>query len=113
MSKLIMARSWAHKGLSDMKRKDDEEYDLASVSAVTHHPELGPCYIGAFVCGIGAFHVHFPADAVRICTAPEVERYTGGRFGRTFAPSFQVAPEEFATITDLGQMPVKPWSEFS
>jgi hypothetical protein len=114
MSKIIFAKSWAHKGLSDMKRKDDGDYDIASASVVVNHPELGRCYVGSFVCGIGAFHVHFPADAVRIATADELDKYTKGRFASTFAPPFQIEAERFATITDLDEMPVDPdWQKYS
>lgn len=113
-SKLIMAKAFAHKGHTNMKRKDYEEYDIASVSVVVNHPELGRCYVGSWVCGSGAFHVHFPADAVRIATRSEVDQYTRGKFVSNFGWSSKPTEDDFATIADLDQMDVDlKWQEYS
>lgn len=114
MSKFIMAKAMAHKGFTNMERKDFDEYDIASVFIAVNHPTLGRCYIGSWVTGIGAFHVHFPADAVRIATAVDVAYYTKGRFKSTFGLEYKAVEKEFATLTDLEQMPVDPdWQKYS
>lgn len=109
---LAMARSYAHKGLTGMARKDSDVYEIINVECLINHPSLGRCFIGSHVCGIGAFYVHFPVDATRTANDEEINRYTRGRFGCTYAPSFKVEREEFATKEQLETMPVKDWNEF-
>lgn len=113
MRKYVMANAYAHKGYTQMKRENQEEYDIASVSTVVNHPSLGRCYIGSWACGTGAFHVHFPADAVRLATREEVDRYTRGKFGSNFGWSYKPEESDFATLTDLDQMPIDPdWQKY-
>jgi hypothetical protein len=93
---LMMAKAYAHKGLTDMKRRDQETWSLIRVRGKTPHPDLGECWTGSFVEGVGAFDVHFPMDAARPCTRDEKERYLKTVFGSTFAPSFRLEESEFA-----------------
>lgn len=93
--RLMMAKAFAHVGLTGMKRRDNEVWELASAKRHVIHPDLGPCWVGSFVAGVGAFDVHFPDDAVRICTGVEVAKYTTGKFTSTFRPSFTYTEADF------------------
>ena len=86
---IVMVRAWAHK-LSDMSLmgvdgvKVDKyvHWEEAQVSKVYDHPSLGYCFIGSFVCGIGAVDCHFPFNHVRVCTDEERDLIKRTRYGR-------------------------------
>ncbi len=114
MAKLAMARSLAHKGLTDMKRRDDDEYFIIVPEARTQHPNLGECLVGKRLEGIGAFHVHFPVDAVRVASLKEVEFYTTKvKVGRSYAPSYHLRPADFMTQEDIDGLPRQDWRDFA
>lgn len=100
MSKIAMARSYAHKSMTDMKRQDMDEYDEISFSESVDHPELGRCLIGNFVCGIGAFNVHFPVDAVRLVTDQERDAMLRGTYVGC-GQKFRLKPKDFASQADI------------
>jgi hypothetical protein len=101
-----MATSWAHK-IHEYERRDDDTWSLAALRGVVQHPQLGRCYIGSWVQGIGFINVLFPEDAVRPCTKPELEEYTTVLVESSFAPSYRMLPEEFLTLPDMAALPIE------
>jgi hypothetical protein len=113
MTLVIMAKAYAHKGCTKMARVDNGCWEEATVSRQTDHPELGHCYIGMWVCGIGAFNCHFPADAVRPPTEQEQVDLRRNKYGHTFSSHVTkiVDEGEFATAELLSLLPRVDWNK--
>jgi hypothetical protein len=97
LSKIMMATAYAHKGLTGMEREQQSDYEECWVYARTDHPQLGKCLVGEFVCGIGAFNVHFPMADIRPATEEERTRLMAGGYASSFGPSFRLTESDFAT----------------
>lgn len=99
MRRLMMARAYAHVSLTRMHVKKVSEdiggWDLASAKVMAKHPDLGLCWIGSFILGVGAFDIHFPVEDVRLCTEAERKKYIKAAFGRTFGPNFKLVESDF------------------
>jgi hypothetical protein len=94
-SKIVMVKAMAHKGMTDMKRKDYNDWEEAQVSRRTVHPELGECFIGMYLTGIGAYNVHFPLDAARVATEEERTRLLKRRYVGC-GQNYKLQPQDFA-----------------
>jgi len=68
-AKFMMGKGYYHKGFSNI---ESDFYDLIQI---THETE--EAVLGAFVFGIGMFHVIWPKDQIRELTEEEVEEYHG------------------------------------
>lgn len=85
-SKIVMAKSYAHGGLTNMQRKDEDDYEEAQVSRFVNHPQLGLC------------DVHFPKDAVRLVNDVDRGIFAKRVYRTTFgAPDFKLLEDDFAT----------------
>ena len=94
--KIMMAKSWAH-NLTEWLRRDDGCFQMFYADRKVPHPDLGECWVGQFVEGICLVDVHFPIDAVRLCTAKEIKKYTKGIMVRgKWALPFKFRVEDFA-----------------
>ena len=95
-AKIFMAKGYAHKGLTKMKLREYDDYDLAFAKERTDHPALGECLVGAWVCGVGAFNVHFPIAQCRPVTDEEREDIIKNKAFKAPWGIFKLKDEEFA-----------------
>lgn len=111
-SLLVMVRAWAHKcsdmslmGVDGLKAETFVHWEEVQVDKVFDHPTLGFCFIGSFVCGIGAFNCHFPLNHVRTCNAEERDQIKRTRY-RIGTSSFSYTNDEIADVTQLYSLPL-------
>lgn len=105
-SKLAMACAWIHKLYDDIPKpfdhKDLKNADVCWIEERIDFPPYGPCWRGSWVFGMGVFDVKFPLWAVRPATAAEMAELMKGRVVRgSWAPSFRIAREWFATAEEI------------
>jgi hypothetical protein len=113
MKYVAMACGFAHKGMTSMKWRGNGCWEEVVVTKQTIHPQLGRCLIGMFVCGIGAFNVHFPELDIRPATEEEQAALRQIKYGHTFAAYKSTISDEgeFATQADLDNLPTVEWNK--
>lgn len=94
-AKYMMAKAWAHKSL-DMKLTELDDWDIIRASYQVDHPELGTCFVGNFITGVGMIEVHYPADSVRPCTPEEKAKYVAATFSFPGGINFKLMEKDFA-----------------
>ena len=90
---LMACESW-HRGLGHEKSHPDV-YELCHVY---NECEKTDSWIGAYVCGVGAFNVYFPKSSTRELTDKEIEKFAG-RYGISGGYSFNLTEKELSNTT--------------
>lgn len=107
VNRLMMVTGYLHQS-TDMQVKEisPEEPEEAWVegtlsggkwSPTIHTLEnIGDCYRGQFIQGIGLIGLHFPTGRARAATTDEKKRLMSGEYASTFMPNFKLTKDMFA-----------------